>query len=256
MQKYSIFTAHKRSMTKDTTQWFASWFDTPYYHQLYKDRDHTEAQAFMDNLTNYLNLPEHGKILDLACGKGRHSIYLNSLGYDVTGADLSENSITYAKQFENETLHFKVHDMCQPYGEQFDAVFNLFTSFGYFPDEEDNLKTIKAIKSDLNDYGFGVIDFMNVNYVIENLVPEDVKVVDGLAFHQKRSVQDGYIIKDISFEVDKKTYHFQERVKAFTLTDFEKLFEEANCFLLDVFGDYKLRKFDKSFSERLVLIFK
>ena len=83
-------------MTKDTTQWFTSWFDTPYYHTLYKDRNHSEAQVFMDNLTNYLNVPEHGEILDLACGKGRHSIYLNSLGYNVTGVDLSENSIEYA----------------------------------------------------------------------------------------------------------------------------------------------------------------
>lgn len=243
-------------MTKHTSQWFASWFDTPYYHQLYKDRDHTEAQAFMDNLTNYLNLPEHGKILDLACGKGRHSIYLNSLGYDVTGVDLSENSINYAKQFENETLHFKVHDMCQPFGEQFDAVFNLFTSFGYFEKEEDNLKTIEAIKSNLNEYGFGVIDFMNVTHVIENLVPEDEKEVGGVVFYQKRSVKDGYIIKDISFDIEGETYNFQERVKALTLQDFEQLFEEAGCYLLDVFGDYKLRKYDKNFSERLVMIFK
>lgn len=80
-------------MNKDTTTWFTSWFDTPFYHILYKDRDDTEAQHFMDKLTGYLNIPEGGSILDLACGKGRHSIYLNSLGFDVTGADLSENSI-------------------------------------------------------------------------------------------------------------------------------------------------------------------
>ena len=84
-------------MTKSTKQWYASWFDTPYYHILYKDRDYTEAQGFMDNLTNYLNIPEGGKILDLACGKGRHSVYLNSLGYDVTGVDLSEKSINHTK---------------------------------------------------------------------------------------------------------------------------------------------------------------
>ena len=243
-------------MTKDTTQWFASWFDTPYYHILYKDRDHTEAQAFMDTLTDYLNLPEDGKILDLACGKGRHSIYLNSLGYDVTGVDLSESSIAYAKEFENERLHFKVHDMCQPFGEQFDAVFNLFTSFGYFEKEEDNLKTIKAIKKDLNDFGFGVIDFMNVNYVLENLVAKDTKIVDGITFNQKRFHEDGYIVKDISFEAENQSYNFQERVKAFTLDDFEKLFNEAGCYLLDVFGDYKLHKYDPKVSERLIMIFK
>ena len=243
-------------MTKDTTQWFASWFDTSYYHTLYKDRDHSEAQLFMDNLTNYLNIPEQGKILDLACGKGRHSLYLNSLGYDVTGVDLSENSIAYAKQFENELLHFDVHDMCQPYNKKFDAIFNLFTSFGYFENEADNLNTIKAIKEDLNDFGFGVIDFMNSDYIIDNLVPEDTKTVDGIDFKLKRYLKDGYIFKDISFSVDGETHNYQERVKALTLPDFETLFENAGVYLIDVFGDYRLRKYEKMNSERLVLIFK
>ena len=243
-------------MTKEKTQWYASWFDTPYYHILYKDRDHEEAHQFMDNLTNYLNLPEDGKVLDLACGKGRHSVYLNSLGYNVTGLDLSENSIEYAKQFENDTLRFEVHDMCKPYNEKFDAVFNLFTSFGYFDKDEDNLNTIKAIKEDLNEFGFGVIDFMNTDFIIENLVAEDVKTVEGIDFHQKRYVKDGYIIKDISFTFEDEDYLFQERVKAFTLNDFEKLFEKAGVYLLDVFGDYKLNKFDAKNSERLIMIFK
>ena len=243
-------------MTEQSNKWYASWFDTPFYHILYKDRDYAEAENFMSNLTSYLNLPEQAKILDLACGKGRHSVYLNSIGYDVTGVDLSENSIKYAKQFENERLHFKVHDMCKPFNETFDAVFNLFTSFGYFENEDDNLETIKAIKADLNDYGFGVIDFMNTEYIIDTLVAEDIKTVDGIAFLQKRRVENGYIIKDISFTVDGEDYKFQERVKAFSLQDFELLFEKAGVYLIDIFGDYKLNKFYKKSSERLILIFK
>ena len=243
-------------MTNSTKKWYASWFDTPFYHILYKDRDYAEAEAFMTTLTNYLNLPEQAKILDLACGKGRHSIFLNKLGYDVIGADLSENSIAHAKQFENDTLHFKVHNMCLPYGETFDAVFNLFTSFGYFENESDNLSTIKAIKADLNEFGFGVIDFMNSNYVINNLVEKDTKTVDGIEFTMTRRVENGYIIKDISFTFEDEDYQFQEYVRAFTLSDFETLFEKAGVYLLDVFGDYKLNKFDANNSERLIMIFK
>jgi len=243
-------------MTQDTTQWFASWFDSPYYHILYKDRGYDEVQLFMDNLTQYLNLPEQATIMDLACGKGRHSVYLNTLGYNVTGLDLSENSINYAKQFENDSLKFNVHDMSLPYTSQFDAVFNLFTSFGYFEKESDNLETIKAIKSNLNAFGFGVIDFMNTDFIIENLVPEETKIVDDITFHLKRYVEDGYIIKDINFEDNGQQYKFQERVRAFTLTDFEQLFEKAGVYLLDIFGDYKLNKFHKSTSKRLVMIFK
>ncbi|MDH7912853.1 class I SAM-dependent methyltransferase [Winogradskyella sp. SYSU M77433] len=243
-------------MTKSTQQWYASWFDTPYYHILYKDRDHSEAKMFMDNLTNYLNIPENGKILDLACGKGRHSIYLNSLGFDVTGIDLSERSIAHAKQYENNSLKFDVHDMTKPYPETFDAVFNLFTSFGYFEDDTCNLKTIKAIKTELNDFGLGVIDFMNVNHVLEHLVAEDIKTVEGIDFHQKRSYENGYIVKNINFEINGETFEFQERVKAFKLEDFQELFEQAGVYLLDVFGDYKLRKYHPETSERMIMIFK
>lgn len=239
-----------------SNNWFTSWFDTPYYHILYKDRDYNEAQSFMDNLTHYLNLPEEATILDLACGKGRHSIYLNQLGYRVTGADLSKNSIATASQFNNDTLHFVEHDMRESFEEKFDAVFNLFTSFGYFENDKDNLKTLIAIKDSLSEYGFGVIDFMNADFVLQNLVPEEVKTVEGIEFHIKRYIKDNHIFKDIQFE-DKGTTHFYtEKVKVLRLTDFEVLMEEAGIYLLDVFGDYKLRKFHKNESERLIMIFK
>jgi SAM-dependent methyltransferase len=239
-----------------TQAWFTSWFDTPYYHILYKDRNDREAQLFMDNLTHYLNLPENAKVLDLCCGKGRHAIYLNQLGFDVIGADLSENSITEANKSANENLHFKVHDMREAFEEKYDAIFNLFTSFGYFEKEEDNLTTLKAIKDSLSEYGFAVIDFMNVNQVLDTLVPEEVKTVDGIDFHLKRYLKDGHIIKEIDFEDQGLQFHFTEKVKALTLQDFESMMEEAGIYLLDIFGDYKLKKFHKTESERLILIFK
>ena len=237
-------------------KWYASWFDSPYYHILYKERNYREAQLFMDTITHYLNLPEKAKVLDLACGKGRHAIYLNQLGFDVVGADLSENSIAEATKNTNDTLHFQVHDMREPYDEKFDAIFNLFTSFGYFENEADNLKTLVAIKESLSEYGFAVIDFMNVNQVIENLVAEETKIVDEITFHIKRSHVDHFIIKEIDFEDEGETYHFTEKVSAFTLDDFQSMMDEAGIYLLDTFGDYKLKKFHKKDSERLIMIFK
>jgi SAM-dependent methyltransferase len=239
-----------------TQNWFACWFDTPYYHILYKERNYREAQVFMDNLTHYLNLPEKAKVLDLACGKGRHSIYLNQLGYEVVGADLSENSISEASKNQNETLHFQVHDMRETFEDKFDAIFNLFTSFGYFENDEDNLTTLKAMKESLTDYGFAVIDFMNVNQVVNNLIPDEIKTVEDIEFHIKRYVNDGYIYKEIDFEDQGEKFHFTERVKALTLSDFKELMEEAGIDLLDIFGDYKLKKFHKTESERLIMIFK
>jgi len=236
--------------------WYASWFDTPYYHILYKDRNYREAQIFMDNLTHYLNLPEKAKVLDLACGKGRHSIYLNQLGYDVIGADLSENSIAEANKNANETLHFVVHDKREPFDQKFDAIFNLFTSFGYFENEADDIKTLLAIKESLSEYGFAVIDFMNAQQVTDNLIAEETKEVEDITFHIKRYVSDGFIIKEIDFEDKGCSYHFTEKVRAYTLEDFERMMTQAGIYLLDTFGDYKLKKFHKNTSERLIMIFK
>lgn len=244
------------NIEKDTNNWFASWFDTKYYHLLYKDRDEEEAQLFMKHLTTYLNLPENGSILDLACGKGRHSTYLNSLAYQVTGVDLSKNSITHAKQFETETLKFDVHDMRNAYPKQFDAVFNLFTSFGYFDDENDNIKTLDAIQKSLNETGFGVIDFMNVDYIIENLVAEEIKTVENIDFHIKRYVKNNFIHKEIRFSDNDENFFFTEKVQAISLKDFQNYFEQANITLLDIFGDYKLNKYHSASSKRLILIFK
>ena len=134
--------------------------------------------------------------------------------------------------------------------------FNLFTSFGYFENDADNLTTLKAIKESLSEYGFAVIDFMNVTQVIETLVPEEVKTVDGIDFKIKRYVKDGHIFKEIDFEDQGRKYHFTEKVKALTLNDFQQLMDEAGIFLLDIFGDYKLKKFHKTESERLIMIFK
>lgn len=243
-------------MQKETENWFASWFDTPYYHILYHDRDHEEAASFMKRLTSFLKLKPNDTILDLACGKGRHAITLNELGFDVTGIDLSPASILFAKDFENEKLHFEVHDMCRPFHKNFDAVFNLFTSFGYFAKEEDNFRTIAAIKSNLKEEGIGVIDFMNVDFVIANLQEHEVKTVDKIKFHIHRYIKDGFIYKDISFTDVNNEFNFTERVKILRLEDFEAYFKKAGLQCTNCFGDYRLEPFDLQTSERLILIFK
>ena len=238
------------------TKWYSSWFDTPYYHILYKERGKEEAQDFMKHLVQFLQLPEGSSILDLACGKGRHSVFLNQLGYRVTGVDLSENSIRFAQQFENDDLQFFTHCMCSPVGMKFDAVFNLFTSLGYFENEKENLQSICAIKEELKPGGFGVIDFMNVRKVVENLIPSEVKTVKDINFHITRSLTNGHILKDIAFEDEGKEYTYTEKVKALTLDCFETYFTKAGLELQHVFGNYELEPYDEETSDRLILIVK
>lgn len=250
-----ILQPQEYSMQKENKKWYVSWFNSPYYHILYKKRDHREAAFFMNNLTRYLELKKEAKILDLACGNGRHSKYLFRKGFDVTGLDLSVRNITEAKQYARPRLKFEVHDMTIPYPDQFDAVFNLFTSFGYFEFEIENLETILAIKKALKPGGSAVIDFLNVNLAIENMIPYEVITIDSIDFHIEKKLEDGFIVKNIRFEDKGKDFFFKERVKALTLEDFKIYFEEAGVNLQQVFGDYHLNSFNDKTSERLILIF-
>lgn len=242
-------------MTNTPKQWYASWFDTPYYHILYQDRDDEEAKTFMSHLLAYLNVEAEATILDLACGKGRHSRFLSSQGYQVTGIDLSKSNIAFAKQFENDRLKFEVHDMSIPMDRPFDLVLNLFTSFGYFDKFEDNLNTICAIRANLNPGGIGVIDFMNASQVLRHLVENETKTVDGITFNIRRYMDNETLVKTIAFEDNGTQHEYHERVVAFTLEDFETMFAKADLHLLEVFGDYKLNPYQSDTSERLIMTF-
>lgn len=237
-----------------TTDWFTSWFDTSYYHILYQHRNDADAQFFMRNITSFLKLPKSSHIADLPCGKGRHSVYLNSLGYKVTGGDLSGNSIEHAKKFENESLNFEVWDMRDPIKDKYDAIFNLFTSFGYFEDNNEDIAILKSIKNGLKKDGVFVIDFLNVEKVKSSLVKEEVKTLDDIEFNITREIKNGFILKHISFIADEQKHSYTEQVKFLTLDKMEGYFEKANLKIKHVFGDYALNNFDKNTSDRLILI--
>ena len=237
--------------------WFAHWFDSPYYHTLYKNRDEKEAQHFIDNLVAHLQIKKDSKLIDIACGKGRHATYFNSLGLNVVGVDLSPNSIASAKKNENNTLQFAVHDMREIYQKNhFDVVTNLFTSCGYFDNEKDEQKAINAMATNLKLEGVLIIDFMNAEKVITNLVANEQKIIDGITFNITRKTESNHIIKDIEILDKVVKQHFQEKVKALTLDDFSNFISKAGLKIIDIFGNYMLEGFDSIISDRLILICK
>jgi len=237
--------------------WFSTWFDSPYYHILYKNRDFNEAENFINQLFEYLKPANNTNIIDIACGKGRHAIQMNKLGFTVDAFDLSENSIVEAKQSENDQLHFYVNDIREPLKTNaYDLAFNLFTSFGYFSDEQDNYQAIKAIADSMKAEGTFVMDFMNVNKVIANLVLSEEKIIDGITFKITREVKDNFIVKHINFSDNGNDYHFSESVKAITLNDFKAYFKSASLNLITTFGNYNLDPFDVNTSDRLIMIVK
>jgi 2-polyprenyl-3-methyl-5-hydroxy-6-metoxy-1,4-benzoquinol methylase len=240
-------------------EWFASWFDSAYYHTLYKHRNDDEAKIFIDNIVAYLKLSTNDYVIDIACGKGRHSLMLAANGLNVTGVDLSENSIAHAKQFESDALNFAVHDMrnflCSNY---YHAVFNLFTSFGYFSTVDDNKHAAKAMSLAVKPNGYLVIDFLNVPTALKNIQAKAYEEIieDDVLFKIERKFEDNAFCKHITvYKNEEKVQEYTERVNALVLNDFLAYFEPHHMQLQATFGNYNLEAQAEN-SPRLIMVFK
>ena len=239
--------------------WFSTWFDSKYYPILYQHRNDEEAKKFIDHLLEFLPKKDHADWLDLACGNGRHAIYLAKKGFKVTGLDLSPNAIQHAKNTSNElglNVEFDVHDMRQSLSpKQFDFIFNLFTSFGYFSSQEEEIETLQSINHALRTpSSYLVIDFLNARKVIDGIVPRETKVINEIEFKLKRYVKNKKVIKEIQINDHGRSSQFEESVNLLFEEDFKFLFDQVGLNVKHTFGNYYLDPFDIKTSDRLIMI--
>jgi SAM-dependent methyltransferase len=242
----------------ERTGWYEHWFGSLYYKILYQDRDKLEAQEFIAKLLGYLQPLPGCPMLDIACGEGRFATELADRGFDVTGIDISHQSIEKAKAHENEHLHFYVHDMRFPfYINYFDYAFNFFTSFGYFVHDRDHVMAAKSFAAALRKDGILVIDYLNRDYVLNNMPPEETVQRGSYTFHISKKLERDHIVKTISFtDADNKPQCYSESVAAFSLPDFIQIFKKAGLSLTGTFGNYRLDAYDPLTSPRMIMVFK
>jgi SAM-dependent methyltransferase len=238
--------------------WFERWFGSPYYSILYQHRDELEAEEFVGNLINYLQPLPGSRMIDIACGEGRFAVELAERGFDVTGIDLSHRSIEKAKKHESGNLHFFVHDMRMPlYVNYFDYAFNFFTSFGYFAHARDHQLAAKSFAKGLKKGGILILDYLNSERARRLLRPQEDIERDGMSFHIRRRIEEGHFLKEFSFfDAEGKERQYVERVAAFELGDFTRLFQNAGMSLVATFGNYRLDVFEPRQSPRLIMAFK
>ena len=242
-----------------TQPWFKDWFNSPYYHQLYFNRDEAEAALFIDKLIDHLKPEDGARILDVACGKGRHSIHLAQKGFDVTGIDLSEDSIEEALKSETEKLHFYRHDMRLPFWiNYFDFAFNFFTSFGYFKTDREHDNSIRTIAQSLKSNGCFVLDYLNVHYAEDHLVHQFDKEIDGVNYFITKWFDETHFYKKIVVEDEalEEPLIYTEKVAKFSLGDFTDMFAYQGLQIQEVFGDYNFANYDVRKSPRLIMIAK
>jgi SAM-dependent methyltransferase len=238
-------------------EWFAEWFDTPWYHVLYGNRSDEEAEAFINRLYAALTkqLNQSPSVLDLACGAGRHSRVFNALGCQVTGFDLSEKSIRQAREIGPASIRYVQGDMRRmQFASRFDLVVNLFTSFGYFDSITDNLAVLSGVHAHLQPGGLFVLAFFNAPYVIERLVANETVVRGGIAFDISRYATDTHIVKEIRFEADNRSHVFVERVQALSPQHLETMLTQQSFALKTTYGDYNLSTFAPQHSPRVIIV--
>ena len=237
--------------------WFKDWFNSPYYHKLYFQRDEAEAAAFIDKLIGHLHPKPLSTMLDVACGKGRHAIQLAANGFDVTGIDLSEDSIREAKLDENEHLQFFLHDMRLPFWINFfQYAFNFFTSFGYFKTRREHDNSIRTIAQSLVTGGLFVMDYLNVHYAEDHLVHKSEKQVDEVNYYMTKWFDETHFYKKIVVEDDQleEPLEYTEKVAKFNLGDFTDMFAFYGLQIQEVYGDYNFNDYDVKKSPRLIMI--
>lgn len=238
-------------------EWYRDWFSSPFYHRLYFERNEEEAKTFIHKLVHFLQPQPGSRMLDVACGRGRHSCILAKMGFDVTGFDLSFESIENAKQFEKDNLTFYQHDMRYPFWiNYFNYAFNFFTSFGYFATRREHDDAIRTIASSLKPGGIFVIDYLNFHYVEEHLVHNELKNVAGTSFEIHRWDDDTHfykkiIITDATLSIPEE---HTERVAKFSLGDFTDMLSFQNMQVIEVFGDYNLDPYDVRKTPRMIIV--
>ncbi len=234
--------------------WFIDWFNSPYYHLLYKHRDHLEASQFIDNLLLNLRPDKSHRFLDLACGNGRHANYIASKNFHIIGVDLSPENILSAQKNKINDATFFVHDMRNYFrSNYFDYVLNLFTSFAYFDSEHDEIRAMKMAANTLKKNGTLIIDFFNAELLTNCIIPSEEKIIGKVKFTISKKIENGYILKNIAIDDDGEKIVFNEKVRLLNQKAFENLFEKSGLSLVQTFGNYQMQAYEPKSSERLIL---
>ncbi len=222
-----------------TEPWFKSAFQK-HYLQLYAHRSREEAKRHLPQIIHLAQLDGiQGRILDLGCGQGRYSELLRLRGHKVTGLDYSKDLLHEAQQLQPRAEWLRGNMLNLPFDSCFERVLSLFTSFGYFDRDQDNLQVLNNMATVLKDEGLIYLDFLNPNQV-EAADWSEVEQ-NGLRLKSKKSfeTQLNMIVKDVEvYENNELQYRYQERVKLYQPSWFESAAEACGLRVKHRFGDY------------------
>lgn len=239
------------------SQWFENWFEAPEYLELYRHRNSSDAEKMTELILGNMKLVPGASVLDLACGAGRHAISFAKKGYKVTGIDLSENLLSFAREKSAEAgtdIEFIRQDVRElNLGIKFDMVVNLFTSFGYFETDGENFLIFDIAGKHLKTGGFFIFDYFNPEYLKMNLVPFSCSEFGSLRVEQSREISAGRVIKHINIYRGGKSQSYMESVKLYDPITLQNELSSRDYIIHQIYGDYYGSSFSSNDSERIII---
>jgi SAM-dependent methyltransferase len=230
---------------KKSGEWYKRAFADDYLF-VYAHRTAREAIAQVEVAVRHLPFAAGQRVLDIACGSGRHLLAFARLGARVTGVDLSPVLLDVARRRFARTRYratFKLADMREStFKQSFDGATIWFTSIGYFATQDEDLRALRSMAGALKKGGWWWIDIPNPAYLIPNLVPESVRMVSGphgrATIEERRRIVGNSVVKEIVLTDEHGQRNYEERVRLYTPEQFGSLVKLAGLVTDGILGDY------------------
>jgi SAM-dependent methyltransferase len=218
------------------TEWFEEWFGEEYLH-LYPHRDEADAGRLLGLLRRSLPWQEKWRVLDVACGAGRHMRSISEAGGLPIGLDLSTSLLRRAREVTARPLIRADIRRLPIRPGSMDLTLNLFTSFGYFATDEEHQGALAGMVETVRRGGWFVLDFLNAAQVRATLVPHQATEIEGTTVEvARRLTEDGrFVLKTITTREGRE---FMERVRLFSPEDLRRMLEDCGLRLGPCYGDY------------------
>lgn len=207
--------------------WYVTFFGEDYLRLYSPFLPPQKTAREVKDIINLLNLPDGSAILDLCCGYGRHAVPLAMQGYQVTGLDLSAVFLQQAQlaaKEESVEVRWVQSDMRNiPFENEFDAIINIFTSFGYLQDEDEDQQVLQQVYKSLKPGGKFLLETVHQARVVRTISPHGItRYSDDLIVLEERHIDlltsRNEVRVSLLHPQGKRTEHWQS-MRIYTLTE-------------------------------------
>lgn len=225
--------------------WYTTYFDEDYLRMHRSLTTPAQTEREVVGIVRLLGLPPGSKVLDLCCGTGRHSVPLASLGYDVTGLDLSRPLLRRARagaRAAGVSVRWLRADMrAIPYEAEFAAVINIFNAFGYLEDEAEDQRVLDQVARALAPGGLFLLDTTGRDSLVRHYLAADVeRYDDGSLMVQEQSfdpLSSRLSVRATLIEASGEIRTLGQSIRLYTLTELDAMLKAAGLRLEACCGD-------------------